>query len=214
MGQVQPIRALVTWRRWHGAPCCQHGASQQQQLTCLQQACSLQQLERDHASRPHGYNARHHDAHALYSSQRAHISTVRPRQTRVVGGAHPKPVRKRVVTCIALHTTLHVNTAPAVRCNARAASATDLRAGYLAPLGRCALLPTLPRRRCTPPCTRRIRSSESPTDPMRQPWLDTAQRSWRVTTAAVDLFTASLLLFTAARTRPCIATTRLQCATS
>jgi hypothetical protein len=125
-----------------------------QQLTCLQQACcSLQQLERDHASRPHGYNARHHDAHALSSSQRAHISTVRPRQTRVVGGAHPKPVRKRVVTCIALHTTLHVNTAPAVRCNARAASATDLRARYLAPLARCALLPTLPRQRCTPPCT-------------------------------------------------------------
>ena len=132
-----------------------------QQLTCLQQACcSLQQLERDHASRPHGYNARHHDAHALSSSQRAHISTVRPRQTRVVGGAHPKPVRKRVVTCIALHTTLHVNTAPAVRCNARAASATDLRARYLAPLARCALLPTLPRQRCTPPCTRRIRTSE------------------------------------------------------
>jgi hypothetical protein len=131
-----------------------------QQLTCLQQACcSLQQLERDHASRPHGYNARHHDAHALSSSQRAHISTVRPRQTRVVGGAHPKPVRKRVVTCIALHTTLHVNTAPAVRCNARAASATDLRARYLAPLARCALLPTLPRQRCTPPCTRRIRCS-------------------------------------------------------
>jgi hypothetical protein len=137
-----------------------HGVSQQQQLTCLQQACSLQQLERDHASRPHGYNARHHDAHALYSSQRAHVSTVRPRQTRVVGGAHPKPVRKRVVTCIALHTTLHVNTALAVRCNARAASATDLRARYLAPLARCALLPTLPRRWCTPPCTRRIRSSE------------------------------------------------------
>ena len=89
--------------------------SQQQQLTCLQQACSLQQLERDYASRPHGYNARHHDAHALHSSQRA--------------------------------------------------------------------------------------------------WLDTAQRSWRVTTAAVDLFTASLLC-TAARTRPCIATTRLECATS
>ena len=22
--QVQPIRALVTWRRWPGAPCCQH----------------------------------------------------------------------------------------------------------------------------------------------------------------------------------------------
>ena len=136
-----------------------HGMSQQQQLTCLQQACSLQQLERDHASRPHGYNARHHDAHALHSSQRAHIRTVRPRQTRVVGCAHPKPVRKRVVTCIALHTSLHVNTALAVRCNARAASATDLRAGYLAPLGRCALLPTLPRRWCTPPCTRRIRSS-------------------------------------------------------
>ena len=158
MRQVQPICALVTWRRWHGAPCCQHGVSQQQQLTCLQQACSLQQLERDHASRPHGYNARHHDAHALYSSQRAHVSTVRPRQTRVVGGAHPKPVRKRVVTCIALHTTLHVNTAPAVRCNAHAASATDLRARYLAPLARCALLPTLPRRRCTPP-SRRIRCS-------------------------------------------------------
>ena len=136
-----------------------HGVSQQQQLTCLQQACSLQQLERDHASRPHGYNARHHDAHALYSPQRAHISTVRPRQTRVVGGAHPKPVRKRVATCIALHTTLHVNTAPAVRCNARAASATDLRARYLAPLARCALLPTLPRRWCTPP-SRRIRCSE------------------------------------------------------
>ena len=102
----------------HGwTPHSVHGASQQQQLTCLQQACSLQQLERDHASRPHGYNARHHDAHALYSSQRAHVSTVRPRQTRVVGGARPKPVRKRVVTCIALHTTLHVNTALAVRCN-------------------------------------------------------------------------------------------------
>ena len=158
MRQVQPICALVTWRRWHGAPCCQHGASQQQQLTCLQQACcSLQQLERDHASRPQGYNARHHDAHALHSSQRAHISTVRPRQTRVVGGAHPKPVRKRVVTCIALHTTLHVNTAPAVRCNGHAASATDPRARYLAPLARCALLPTLPRRRCTPP-SRRSRS--------------------------------------------------------
>ena len=134
-----------------------HGAAQQQQLPCLQQACSLQQLERDHASRPHGYNARHHDAHALYSSQCAHIRTVRPRQTRVVGCAHPKPVRKRVVTCIALHTTLHVNTALAVRCNARAASATDLRARYLAPLARCALLPTLPRRRCTPP-SRRSRS--------------------------------------------------------
>ena len=94
-----------------------HGVSQQQQLTCLQQACcSLQQLERGYATRPHVYNARHHDAHALHSSQRA--------------------------------------------------------------------------------------------------WLDTAQRSWRGTTAAVDLFTASLLLFTAARTRPCIATTRLQCATS
>ena len=93
-----------------------HGVSQQHQLTCLQQACcSLQQLERDYASRPHGYNARHHDAHALHSSQRA--------------------------------------------------------------------------------------------------WLNTAQRSWRGTTAAVDLFTASML-FTAARTRPCIATTRLQCATS
>ena len=73
---------------------------------------------------------------------------------------------------------MHVGTALAVRCNARAASATDLRARYLAPLARCALLPT-----------------------------------WRVTTTAVDLFTASLL-FTAARTRPCIATTRLQCATS
>ena len=71
-----------------------HGVSQQQQLTCLQQACSLQQLERGYATRPHGYNARHHDAHALHSSQRAHISTVRPRQTRVVGCAHPKPVRK------------------------------------------------------------------------------------------------------------------------
>ena len=93
-----------------------HGVSQQQQLTCLQQACcSLQQLERGYATRPHVYNARHHDAHALHSSQRA--------------------------------------------------------------------------------------------------WLDTAQRSWRVTTAAVDLFTASMF-FTAARTRPCIATTRLQCATS
>ena len=33
-------------------------------------------------------------------------------------------------------------------------------ARYLAPLARCALLPTLPRRWCTPPCTRRIRSSE------------------------------------------------------
>ena len=136
-----------------------HGVAQQQQLTCLQQACSLQQLERDQASRPRGYNARHHDAHALHSSQRAHIRTVRPRQTRVVGCAHPKPVRKRVVTCIALHTTLHVNTALAVRCNARATSAPDLRARYLAPLARCALLPTLPRRWCTPPCTRRIRSS-------------------------------------------------------
>ena len=135
-----------------------HGAAQQQQLTCLQQACSLQQLERDHASRPQGYSARHHDAHALYSPQRAHVSTVRPRQTRVVGCSRPKPVRTWVVWQIALHTTLHVNTALAVRCNARAANATDLRARYLAPLARCALLPTLPRRRCTPP-SRRIRSS-------------------------------------------------------
>ena len=53
---------------------------------------------------------------------------------------------------------MHVGTALAVRCNARAANATDLRARYLAPLARCALLPTLPRRRCTPP-SRRIRSS-------------------------------------------------------
>ncbi len=34
---------------------------------------------------------------------------------------------------------MHVGTALAVRCNARAASATDLRARYLAPLARCAL---------------------------------------------------------------------------
>ena len=38
---------------------------------------------------------------------------------------------------------MHVGTALAVRCNARAASATDLRARYLAPLARCALLPQL-----------------------------------------------------------------------
>ena len=46
-----------------------------------------------------------------------------------------------------------VGNALAVRFNARAASAIDPRAGYLAPLTRCALLPTLPRRRCTPPST-------------------------------------------------------------
>ena len=82
-----------------------HGVSQQQQLTCLQQACCcLQQLERDHASRPHGYSARHYDAHALYSSQRAHVSTVRARQTRVVGCSRLKPVRTWVVWQIALCT--------------------------------------------------------------------------------------------------------------
>ena len=82
-----------------------HGVSQQQQLTCLQQACCcLQQLERDHASRPHGYSARHYDAHALYSLQRAHVSTVRARQTRVVGCSRLKPVRTWVVWQIALCT--------------------------------------------------------------------------------------------------------------
>ena len=55
----------------------------------------------------------------------------------------------RTVQTLPLHTTLHVNTAPAVRCNARAASATDLRARYLAPLARCALLQTAMVEHCT-----------------------------------------------------------------
>ena len=44
-----------------------HGVSQQQQLTCLRQACCfLQQLERGYATRPHVYNA------VSYTHLRAH----------------------------------------------------------------------------------------------------------------------------------------------
>ena len=118
----------------------------------------LQLAGRHYEPQPNRYESRHHDALPSTSLQRVHAAAVRPKRTPVVG-VHARNRSARgwcgKSRCAPY---MHVGTALAVRCHARAASATDLRARYLAPLARCALLPTLPRRRCTPP-SRRIRSS-------------------------------------------------------